>query len=82
MLFLCSCFDKHLNTTVPNESVAKTSKVFKEHLNAKQMWTSPYKYLNSVQEEAANLAFTKSFQLIQGPPGYTHLKLYLSLTVL
>lgn len=43
--------------------------MFKEHLQAKQMWTTPYIYLNCVQEQAANLAFTKPFQLIQGPPG-------------
>lgn len=46
-----------------------TGKVFKEHLLAKQLWTTPYIYLNRVQQEAANLACSKPFQLIQGPPG-------------
>ena len=65
--------NNYLNTIyiVPDESKTKTIEVFKEHMKAKQIWTSPYKFLNNVQEEAAKLAFTKPFQLIQGPPGYT-----------
>ena len=54
---------------VPNESKKATKKFFNENLRARQMWTPPHKFLNSVQEEATELAFTKPFQLIQGPPG-------------
>ena len=47
-------------------------KVFDKDLQAKKVWTTSsgvLLYLNHVQEEAADLAFTKPFQLIQGPPG-------------
>ena len=54
---------------VPNDSKQATNKVFKEHLQARQMWTTPNIFLNHVQDEASNLAFTNPFQLIQGPPG-------------
>ena len=54
---------------VPNESKKTVCKVFKEHLKARELWATPNVNLNHVQEEAAKLAFTEPFQLIQGPPG-------------
>ena len=54
---------------VTNESKKAAVKVFKEHLQARQMWTTPNIVLNHVQDEASNLAFTNPFKLIQGPPG-------------
>lgn len=53
---------------MPSEIKQATIEVFKEHLQARQMWTAP-NMLNHVQDDACNLAFTNSFQLIQGPPG-------------
>ena len=54
---------------VPKESKEAAVKVFKEHLQARQMWTTPNIMLNRVQDEASNRAFTNPFKLIQGPPG-------------
>lgn len=55
--------------SVPNENKKATHKVFREHLQARQLWTTPNIVLNRVQDEASNLAFITPFQLIQGPPG-------------
>ena len=54
---------------VTNENKKAAIKVFKEHLQARQMWMSPNIVLNRVQDEASNQAFTNPFKLIQGPPG-------------
>ena len=70
---MCHLFLLSLCTTiiivVMGRNRDTTSKVFKEHLLARKLWTAPDIYLNRVQNQAANLTFTKPFQLIQGPPG-------------
>ena len=54
---------------VTDENKKAAIKVFKEHLQARQMWMSPNIVLNRVQDEASNQTFTNPFKLIQGPPG-------------
>ena len=54
---------------VPKESKEATNRVFKEHLQARQMWTKSNVVLNHVQEDASIGAFINPFKLIQGPPG-------------
>lgn len=58
--------------TVPSEFQKFTREAFINHCYSKQLWSTPHLYLNAVQEEAAQLAFTNPFQLIQGPPGYCY----------
>ena len=43
--------------------------MLQKYHQAKELWDKPRISLNRVQRDAANLAFTKPFQLIQGPPG-------------
>ena len=47
--------------------------MFKENVQARQMWTTPNIFLNPVQDDASDKAFTNPFQLIQGPPGNNQL---------
>lgn len=48
--------------------------VFNQDAYSKQLWSKPQIALNEVQVKAATSAFTKPFQLIQGPPGKTKLQ--------
>lgn len=64
----------NIGCAVPNESKEATKKVFKEQLQARQMWTKPNVVLNHVQEDASIRAFTNPFKLIQGPPGNPRFK--------
>lgn len=53
---------------VSNESEVSCT-IFKEQLPAQKLWDNPTISLNRVQKRASHLAFTRPFQLIQGPPG-------------
>ena len=69
------------NTTVPIKSNMAAQEVFRKHIFSRQLWTTPHLWLNAVQEEAARLAFSKPFLLIQGPPGNCLANIFVALVV-